>query len=150
MDRSSSLICGLRFAICKEMLVRVYKVQCSLDPNYTGPFRVVRRWSKCFRILFEHRYDDVSVDSLQFYQNETDTNCETGTKHNRDMTNGEKTNNKPEAEVLGGRSRSIRTVCQPNRWGFGFIHSLPGNWHVINCRNCQQLQTNVQLVCCYK
>ena len=61
-----------------------------------------------------------------FYENKTDTNCETGNvadiTDNRDMTNGEKTNNKPEAEVLGGRSRSIRTVRHPSRLGFGFVN----------------------------
>ena len=67
------------------------------------------------------------VDRLRpFYENETDTNCQTGhatdTTHNRDMTNGKKTNNKPEAEVLGGRYKPTRTLRQPNRLGFGFVN----------------------------
>ena len=63
----------------------------------------------------------MSVDRLRpFYENETNTNCQTDhvadTTDNHDMTNGEKTNNKPEAEVLGG------LVRQPNRLGFGFVN----------------------------
>ena len=33
----------------KHVLVRVDKLQPSLEPKYTGPFRVLRRWGKCFR-----------------------------------------------------------------------------------------------------
>ena len=63
----------------------------------------------------------MSVDRLRlFYENGTDTNCQTGhVADTTDMTNGEKTNNKPDAEVLGSHSRPIRTVHQPNRLGFG-------------------------------
>ena len=69
----------------------------------------------------------MSVDRLRpFYENEKDTNCQTDhvadTTDNRDMTIGEKTNKKPEADVLGGRSMPIKTVCQPNRLGFGFVN----------------------------
>ena len=34
----------------KFVLVRADKVQSSLVPKYTGPFRVLRRWKKCFRL----------------------------------------------------------------------------------------------------
>ena len=46
------------------VLVRADKVQSSLVPKYTGPFQVVRRWKKCFRLQLENREDTVSVDRL--------------------------------------------------------------------------------------
>ena len=57
----------------KCVLVRADKVQSSLVPKYTGPFRVLRRWKKCFRLLLENREDTISVDRLRpFYEDETD------------------------------------------------------------------------------
>ena len=57
----------------KCVLVRADKVQSSLVPKCTGPFRVLRRWKKCFRLQLENREDTVSVDRLRpFYQDETD------------------------------------------------------------------------------
>ena len=57
----------------KCVLVRAYKVQSSLVPKYTGPFRVLRRWKKCFRLQLENREDTVSADRLRpFYEDETD------------------------------------------------------------------------------
>ena len=55
------------------VLVRADKVQSSLVPKYTGPFRVLRRWKKCFRLQLENRKDTVSVDRLRpFYEDEAD------------------------------------------------------------------------------
>ena len=57
----------------KFVLVRADKVQSSLIPKYTGPFRVLRRWKKCFRLQLENREETVSVDRLRpFYEDETD------------------------------------------------------------------------------
>ena len=57
----------------KCVLVRAYKVQSSLVPKYTGPFRVLRRWKMCFRLQLENREDTVSVDRQRpFYEDETD------------------------------------------------------------------------------
>ena len=57
----------------KCVLVRAYKLQSSLVPKYTGPFRVLQRWKKCFRLQLENREDTVSVDRLRpFYEDETD------------------------------------------------------------------------------
>ena len=57
----------------KCVLVRADKVQSSLVPMYTGPFRVLRRWKKCFRLQLESREDTVSVDRLRpFYEDESD------------------------------------------------------------------------------
>ena len=55
------------------VLVRADKVQSSLVPKYTGPFRVPRSWKKCFSLQLENREDTVSVDRLRpFYEHETD------------------------------------------------------------------------------
>ena len=48
----------------KYVPVRVDKLQPSLEPKYTGLFRVLRRWGKCFRLRLENRDDNVSVDQL--------------------------------------------------------------------------------------
>ena len=47
------------------VLVRADKVQSSLFPKYTGPFRVLRSWKKCFSLQLENREDTVSVDRLR-------------------------------------------------------------------------------------
>ena len=57
----------------KCVLVCADKVQSSLVPKYTGPFRVLRLWKKCFRLQLENREDTVSVDRQRpFYEDETD------------------------------------------------------------------------------
>ena len=57
----------------KCVLVRADKVQSSLFPKYTGPFRVLRSCKKCFRLQLENREDTVYVDRLRpFYEHETD------------------------------------------------------------------------------
>ena len=56
----------------KRVLVRADKVQPSLAPKYTGPYRVLRRWSKCFRLQLDNKSDSVSIDRLRpFYEDET-------------------------------------------------------------------------------
>ena len=56
----------------KCVLVRADKVRSSLVPKYTGPFRVPRRWKKCFRLQLENREDTVSIDRLRpFYEDES-------------------------------------------------------------------------------
>ena len=57
----------------KYVLVRTDKGQSSLVPKYTGPFRVLRRWKKCFCLQLENREDSLCVDRLRpFYEDETD------------------------------------------------------------------------------
>ena len=56
----------------KRVLVRADKVQPSLAPKYTGPYRVLRRWRKCFRLQLDNKSDSVSIDRLRpFYEDET-------------------------------------------------------------------------------
>ena len=71
----------------KHVLVRVDKLQPSLEPKYTGPFRVLRRWGKCFRFRLENRGDNVSVDRLRpFYEDDTGRCSQTGqTANNADI-----------------------------------------------------------------
>ena len=110
----------------KHVLVRVDKLLSSLDPKYTGPFRVLRRWGKCFRLRLENR-DTVSVDRLRpFYEEYAGRRSQTGqTFNNADIgsTIAEKENkpmNDPEQlPTLGSRSKI--TVRPPNRLVFGRI-----------------------------
>ena len=71
----------------KLVLVRVDKQQPSLEPKYTGPFRVLRRWGKCFRLRLENRDDNVSVDRLRpFYEEDTGRRSQTEqTTNNADI-----------------------------------------------------------------
>ena len=56
----------------KRVLVRADKVQPSLAPKYTGPYRVLHRWRKCFRLQLDNKSDSVSIDRLRpFYEDET-------------------------------------------------------------------------------
>ena len=111
----------------KHVLVRVDKVQPSLEPKYTGPFRVLRRWGKCSRLRLENRDDNVSIDRLRpFYEDDTGRCSQTGqTTNNADIgsTIAESENNPvndPEQlQTLGSRSKRI--VRPPNRFGFGRI-----------------------------
>ena len=55
----------------KRVLVRADKVQPSLAPKYTGPYHVLHRWRKCFRVQLDNNTDTVSIDRLRpFYEDE--------------------------------------------------------------------------------
>ena len=113
----------------KLVLVRVDKQQPSLEPKYTGPFRVLRRWGKCFHLRLENRDDNVSVDRLRpFYEEDTGRRSQTEqTTNNADIGSAiAEEENKPvndpeQLPTLGSRSK--RTVRPPNRLGFGRIVS---------------------------
>ena len=49
----------------KRVLVRADKVQPSLAPKYTGPYRVLHRWRKVFRLQLDNKSDSVSIDRLR-------------------------------------------------------------------------------------
>ena len=51
--------------IAKRVLVRADKVQPSLAPKYTGPYRVLHRWRKCFRVRLDNKSDSVPIDRLR-------------------------------------------------------------------------------------
>ena len=56
----------------KRVLIRADKVQPSLAPKYTGPFDVLHRWRKRFRVQLDNKTDSVSIDRLRpFYGDET-------------------------------------------------------------------------------
>ena len=56
----------------KRVLVRADKVQPSLSPKFTSPYRVLHRWRKCFRVQLDNKADSVSIDRLRpFYEDET-------------------------------------------------------------------------------
>ena len=55
----------------KRVLVRADKVQPSLAPKNTGPYCVLHRWRKCFRVQLDNKIDTVSIDRLRpFYEDE--------------------------------------------------------------------------------
>ena len=97
----------------KFVLVRADKVQSSLVPKYTGPFRVLRRWKKCFRLQLENRGYTVSVDRLRpFYEDETD--------HREPVTDVVDTRKNDIIDDLVDDvviRRSNRTVSPPIRFG---------------------------------
>ena len=54
---------------CKYVLVRIDAVQPSLNPRYNGPFEVISRDNKVFKIALNSGIDDVSIDRLiPFYE----------------------------------------------------------------------------------
>ena len=97
----------------KCVLVRADKVQSSLVPKYTGPFRVIRRWKKCYRLQLENREDTVSVDRLRpFYEDETDhrePDTDVGDTGKSDIID------EPVDDLVVRRSN--RTVSPPIRFG---------------------------------
>ena len=108
----------------RQVLVRADKVQPSLQHKYSGPFRVLRRWGKVFRLQMEHRDETVSVDRLRpFYVDDSDdgrqqTTPDVGPEDHsteRDSDDWPTLNNRPK-----------RTVRRPHRLGYlnFFVHCL--------------------------
>ena len=107
----------LRSASCADLvLVLADKVQPSLQPKYSGPLRVLRRWGKVFRLQMEHRDETVSVDRLRpFYVDDSDdgrqqTTPDVGPEDHsteRDSDDWPTLNNRPK-----------RTVRRPHRLGY--------------------------------
>ena len=93
----------------KRVLVRVDKVQPSLAPKYTSPYRVLRRWRKWFRVQLDNKADYVSIDRLRpFYEDETPRSTSNGTA-----------NSGADAEVLPAlASRSRSNLRPPHRLGY--------------------------------
>ena len=93
----------------KRVLVRADKVQPSLAPKYTGPYRVLHRWSKCFRVQLDNKTDTVSIDRLRpFYEDETPRSA-----------SNETVNSSADDDVLPALiSRSRRNLQPPHRLGY--------------------------------
>ena len=94
------------------------KQQPSLEPKYTGPFRVLRRWGKCFRLRLENRDDNVSVDRLRpFYEEDTGRRSQTGqTTNNADVGSAiAEEENKPVNEGADTGSRVTTTGVNQDR-----------------------------------
>ena len=110
-------------------IIQRWPNEALLAGKYTGPFRVLRRWGKCFRLRLENRDDNVSVDRLRpFYEEDTGRRNQTEqTTNNADIGSAiAEEENKPvndpeQLPTLGSRSK--RTVRPPNRLGFGRIVS---------------------------
>ena len=93
----------------KRVLVRADKVQPSLAPKYTGPYRVLHRWRKCFRLQLDNKSDSVSIDRLRpFYEDETPR-----------ATSYETVNSSAADDVLPALvSRPRRNLRPPRRLGY--------------------------------
>ena len=50
---------------CEYVLVRVDKIQPSIRQKYAGPYRVLERHPKTFKLQLEGRVDTVSIDRLK-------------------------------------------------------------------------------------
>ena len=100
----------------EQVLVRADKVRPSLVSKYTGPYRILRRWGKYFRLQMENREDTVSVDRLRpFYQDEADRR-----QPNNSVADAAKehlSDDSVDESATPGR-RSNRTVRPPNRLGY--------------------------------
>ena len=93
----------------KSVLLRSDKVQPSLEPKYTGPFRGLRRWGKCFRLQFENRADNASIDRLRpFYEDE---------RHQSVTNSGSNSDYELSPTLPSGRPK--RNTRPPNRFGWG-------------------------------
>ena len=93
----------------KRVLVRADKVQPSLAPKYTGPYRVLRRWRKCFRLQLDNKSDSVSIDRLRpFYEDETPRSA------SHETVNSSAADNVLPALV----SRPRRNLRPPRRFGY--------------------------------
>ena len=92
----------------KRVLVRADKVQLSLAPKYTGPYRVLHRWRKCIRLQLDNKSDSVSIDRLRpFYEDETPRSA-----------SPEMVNSVAAEDVLPALvSRSRRNLRPPHRLG---------------------------------
>ncbi|BHF81007.1 hypothetical protein SprV_0702413600 [Sparganum proliferum] len=64
-------------ATCSHVYLRCDRVRRPLEPPYDGPFRVLSRWPKTFRIQRDNREEVVSVDRLKaaFPDTSTDEPC---------------------------------------------------------------------------
>ena len=93
----------------KRVLVRADKVQPSLAPKYTGLYRVLHRWRKCFRVQLDNKTDTVSIDRLRpLYEDEA----------LRSASN-ETVNSSADDDVLPALiSRSRRNLQPPHRLGY--------------------------------
>ena len=93
----------------KRILVRADKVQPSLAPKYTGPYRVLHRLRKCFRVQLDNKTDTVSNDRLRpFYEDEA----------LRSASN-ETVNSSADDDVLPALiSRSRRNLQPPHRLSY--------------------------------
>ena len=102
----------------RHVLVRADKVQPSLEPKYTGPFRVLRRWGKVFRLRLENRDDTVSVDRLcPFYEAERDGGLQQPVPADPEPRH-HTVELDPVEWPIPQRERPTRTVRQPERLGY--------------------------------
>ena len=54
-----------RFQTCSAIYLRVDRVKKGIEPSYTGPFKVVKKFDKYFTIKTSHAVKNVSLDRLK-------------------------------------------------------------------------------------
>lgn len=109
---------------CTHVFVRNDAVRLSLQPPYNGPFEVIQRRSKFFKIRINQKEKNISIDRLKpaflpfddSNPNQKSSSTVTNSNaNNASPSANEKTNETPSTTVT---TRSGRHVKFPDRFGF--------------------------------
>lgn len=120
---SRSIFVHTDLRTCSHVFVRVDLVKKSLQPPYEGPYMVLDRREKYFKLQMQDKQVNVSIDRLKpaYVLNHDPISqnppVETRDHSNRSMTHdSDKFRNKPTSKTIAKTTRSGRTVNRPIRF----------------------------------